>query len=131
MSICSPGSAGSVSLKGTELDPRPVTMAPMGTNHGWELNHAKRELQVTAMRGRTWYSDGSDWEREARTSQGSSVVGIKRLGSRTEVALTVGARLDEAQGSASTKSWRCRPGTQGTGRALDRGGSKEGIKGME
>ena len=90
MSIYSPGCAGTVSLRGTEPDTGPVTMASTGTNHGWELNHTKRELKVTAVRSRTWYSGGSDWEREARSSQGSSAVGIARLGPRTRAALTAG-----------------------------------------
>ena len=54
------------------------------------------------VRNRTWYNGGSDWEREARASQGSSAVGIARLGPKTGVALTAGARLGEAQGSAGT-----------------------------
>ena len=103
MSICSLGCAGTVSLRGIEPDLGPVTMTPTGTNHGWELNHEKRELQVTAVRGRTWYGGGSDWEREARASQGLSTVGIARLGPRTGAALTAGARLGEAQGSAGQK----------------------------
>ena len=86
---------------------------------------------MTAVRGRTWYSGGSDWEREARASQGLSAVGIARLGPRTGAALTAGARLGEAQGSAGTCARWCRPRTQGTGGALGRGGSEEGMKGME
>ena len=100
-----------LSLKGTEPDLRLVTMAPTGMNHGLELNHTKRELQVTAVRGRTWYSSGFDWEREARTSQGLSTVGIVRVGPRTGAALAAGARLGEAQGSAGTGARWCRPGT--------------------
>ena len=33
MSSCSPGCACTVSLRGTELDPGPVTMGSVGTNH--------------------------------------------------------------------------------------------------
>ena len=50
---------------------------------------------VTAVRGRTWYNGGSNWELEARSSQGSSAVGITRLGPRTGASLTIGARLGE------------------------------------
>ena len=112
------------SLLGTESDPGPVTMAPTGTNHGWELNQAKRELKVMTVHGRTRYRGDSDWGREARTSQGSSAVGIARLGPRIGATLTVGARLGEAQGSAGTGARRCRPGTQALKRALGRGGSE-------
>ena len=66
---------------------------------------------MTAVCGRTWYSDGSDWEREARSSHGSSAVGMARLEPRTGAAMTAGARLGEAQGSAGTGARRCRPGT--------------------
>ena len=34
MSSYSPRCASTLSLKGTELDPRPVTMGSVGTNHG-------------------------------------------------------------------------------------------------
>ena len=51
MSIYSPGCACTVSLRGTELDPGPVTMASMGTNHGWGAESHNRELQVTAGSG--------------------------------------------------------------------------------
>ena len=86
---------------------------------------------MTAVRGRTWYSGGFDLEREARASEGSSVVGIARLGPRTRAALIAGARLGEAQGSAGTGTRQCRPGTQGTGGALGRGDSEEAMKGMD
>ena len=33
MSSCSPGCASTLSLRGTELDPGPVTMGSAGTNH--------------------------------------------------------------------------------------------------
>ena len=37
MSLCSPGCACTVSLRGAELDPGPVAMATMGTNHSCGL----------------------------------------------------------------------------------------------
>ena len=80
MSSCSPGCASTISLKGTELDPGPVTMGSTGTNHGWGAELRSRELQVTAgggtsvlvavraketpaaVSGRAWNRGGSDWE---------------------------------------------------------------------
>ena len=81
MSSCSPGCSCTVSLRGNELDPRPVTIGSTGTNHGWEAESCSRELPMTArggigvlvaigaketptaMRGRAWHKGGSDWER--------------------------------------------------------------------
>ena len=37
MSSCSPGCASTLSLRGTELDPGPVTMGSAGTNHDGSL----------------------------------------------------------------------------------------------
>ena len=83
MSICSPGCACTVFLRGTELDPGPVMMASTGTNHGWGAESRSTELQVTdgsgngvlmadgaketlaAVRGRTLHRGGADLEREA------------------------------------------------------------------
>ena len=48
VSIGSPGCACTVSLRGTELNPGPVTMGFTGTNHGWGAESRSRELQVTA-----------------------------------------------------------------------------------
>ena len=51
MCICGLGSASTVSLRGTELDPGPVAMATTGTNHGWEAE-SRRELLMTAESGK-------------------------------------------------------------------------------
>ena len=90
MSSCSSGCDCTASLRGTELDPWPVTMAPRGTKHGWGAESRKRELQVmiesgsgvlmadgaketpAAVRVRTWHRGRSDWEREAHANQGST-----------------------------------------------------------
>ena len=120
MSICSPGCACTVSLRGTELDPGPVTMGSTGTNHGWGAESRSRELKVTAgsgtgvlmadgaketltaVRGRTWHRGGSEWEREARANQGSTVrdCGSSGGGSGRRGWLgSVGAQLGETQGN--------------------------------
>ena len=80
MSSCSPGCASTISLRGTKLDPGPVTIGSTGTNHGWEAESRSRELQVTvgggtgvlvavgaketpaAVHGKAWHRGGSDWE---------------------------------------------------------------------
>ena len=83
MSICNPRCACNVSLRGTELDPGPITMASTGMNRGWGAESSSRELQLTvgsgigvlmadgaketptAVRCRTWHRGGSDLEQEA------------------------------------------------------------------
>ena len=101
MSSCSPGWASAISLRGTELDPGPVTMGSTGTNHGRRLRCTAGADGTVVQGSGLWCvpahrakqgSTAGEWLRQRRLLQEKAQralgVGGARLGPGIRAALT-------------------------------------------
>ena len=111
MSNCSLGCANTLCLRGTELDPGPVTMGSAGTNHDGSLQGSvecrdasdgkgARKRRGKAVVAQAVGCSGVRW-RQTPVRRGSSQTGLRRAAEGTAVCRwwlgPAGARLGEAQ----------------------------------